>query len=171
MPWRCWFSSADRGAQGAKVCQGLEGLTFGTMGTLLSSLVALVVLVAAMAGALWTATRLGARLSGIGEFRWFDGAPAGGSLVARAGARCVGVLGPYFVCVALFFVGRLVAGNTLPTTSVKVLDGPAQEAGILTGDRIVAIDGKVIDSWDSLRATVREGGGPHHIEVERAGEK
>lgn len=124
---------------------------------------------AGMAWALHAATRVAARLFGVPDFRWFAATTASGSLARRTGVRAFGVLGPYAVCVVLFFVGRLTTGNPVPTTSVTVLDGPAQEAGMQTGDRVVSIDGKPIESWDALRATVRERGGSRRIEIERAG--
>lgn len=47
---------------------------------------------------------------------------------------------------------------------------PGAEAGLQPGDRIVAIDGAAIDSWDAVLATVRESADqPLEFTVERAG--
>lgn len=40
-----------------------------------------------------------------------------------------------------------------------VADRPAAEAGMLPGDRIVAIDGQAVESWDDMVAHIESGGG------------
>ncbi|WP_129337703.1 M50 family metallopeptidase [Cellulomonas endophytica] len=49
--------------------------------------------------------------------------------------------------------------------------GPAAEAGLRAGDRVVAFDGTPVDSWDALSALIREAGGRADVPlvVERDG--
>ncbi len=61
-----------------------------------------------------------------------------------------------------------------PTTGVEKLtaNSPAVEAGLKKGDRIVAIDGQPIRSWDDLGAAVRPSAGQQlEVTVERNGER
>ena len=48
---------------------------------------------------------------------------------------------------------------------------PGAEAGLLPGDRIVAIDGEAVESWDDVTGAVRPAAGePLSVEIERDGE-
>ncbi|NHC05728.1 RIP metalloprotease RseP [Azonexus fungiphilus] len=47
----------------------------------------------------------------------------------------------------------------LPPVIGRVMDGPAQHAGIQLGDRVVAIDGRAIASWHELVMAIRDAGG------------
>ena len=47
----------------------------------------------------------------------------------------------------------------LPPVIGRVMDGPAQHAGIQPGDRVVAIDGRAIASWHELVMAIRDAGG------------
>lgn len=72
----------------------------------------------------------------------------------------------------LFFTVIVGAGEMKPTTGVERLTekGPAVEAGIRPGDRIVAIDGQPIHSWDALGSKVRPSGGKRLlVTVDRGG--
>jgi regulator of sigma E protease len=62
----------------------------------------------------------------------------------------------------------------LTTTQVAVLpDGPAAAAGMQTGDRVVAVDGIPVSSFEELRRELQKEGTPaeRHLEVLRAGER
>jgi hypothetical protein len=129
--------------------------------------VALLVLGVAMTVSLRAATRLAARGLGVSGFRWFDAAPAPAPLARRAGMRAFGALGPFLVCVTLHFVARLVAGDEIPSLKVTIPNGPAKDAGMEHGDRIVSIDKKPVATWEELLQEVRERRGPRVIEVAR----
>jgi len=49
--------------------------------------------------------------------------------------------------------------STQPIVGPVSADSPAQRAGIATGDRVLAIDGAEVSTWDQLAATVRASGG------------
>ncbi len=69
-----------------------------------------------------------------------------------------GSLMNFMMAVILFFSVYMMIG--FPVNVVKeVLQGyPAQIAGIQAGDEVISIDGKIVDSWDSLIKAVSEAG-------------
>jgi len=66
---------------------------------------------------------------------------------------------------------RLGARPALPAVVGSLqADMPAAEAGLITGDRIVAIDGDPIQSWRQMALVIRaRPGEPLRVEIERAG--
>jgi hypothetical protein len=132
----------------------------------------LVAVVATFVLAMRGAERAVARALGLPRFRWFDvePAPAWKVLVVRAASTLV----PFGICVAIFFVVTVVRG--LPesgnSTVVNVLaDGAAHEAGMHNGDRVVAIAGAPVSTWDELRAQVARHSEPVQVTFERAGHR
>ena len=85
-----------------------------------------------------------------------------------------GVTVNLFIAFLLFFViiagqGRVADG---PSTTVArlVAGSAAMDAGIRTGDKIVAIDGVQADSWDQLKTVIEKNGGQTvTVTVERNG--
>jgi regulator of sigma E protease len=69
-------------------------------------------------------------------------------------------------------VGLQSASPTLPPVIGELLpDQPAAEAGLRAGDRVTAIDGAPIESWDALVGAVRAAPGQRLLlDVERDGE-
>ena len=74
-----------------------------------------------------------------------------------------GVTVNLFIAFVLFFVviagqGRVYDG---PNTTVErvTLDSAAHDAGIETGDKIVAVNGSKISGWDQLKSTIEHSGG------------
>ena len=126
----------------------------------------------AVLAALVTATqggaKLGARLFFVHDFRWFDSQPASAAWWRRFGVRSTSALASLFVCVALFWCGYFFAGDEVATTTVFVHAGPARDAGMMDGDRVVSIDGTKVDTWEALRQAV-QGGRERQIELERTG--
>jgi hypothetical protein len=87
----------------------------------------------------------------------------------RVVAGAAGPIASYLVC-ALFFLAAIVGlGWPRQTLDIKVSpSGPAYEAGLRDGDRVVAIDGARPDSWDAFRAMIQSSGGsPIDVQVER----
>ena len=81
----------------------------------------------------------------------------------RLATILAGVTVNLFIAFVLFFVviagqGRVYDG---PNTTVdRVLAGSsAHEAGLRTGDKIVAVDGKSVNSWDALKSVIEHNGG------------
>src|SRR6185436_12298177 len=67
----------------------------------------------------------------------------------------VGPAGAYLVCAALFTLSILFGGRAVPTLVVDVRPGPAERAGVQSGDRIVAIDEIEVHAWDEINQAVR----------------
>lgn len=78
-----------------------------------------------------------------------------------------------FAIVALSLLFSLVGRPFTPPDVGEVQpDSPAAAAGLLPEDRVVAVDGQPIDSFESLQAIVRESAGqPLAFTVERQGER
>ena len=82
---------------------------------------------------------------------------ANASLWARIVTIAAGPLTNYFFASVLIFFGLLIGGKEVPDeTSMKVLvePGPAQIAGVETGDRILEVNGSRVHNWDELRKSV-----------------
>jgi len=127
-------------------------------------------LLVGLVGAFVFGMRLGTRALRVPDFAWFDSRVASASHARRFGVRSAGVLAAYLFCSLLFTVGLLIVGRSEPTTTVKVLDGPARRAGMKDGDRVLAVDGVPVDDWEAIRRQIlRKPGIEQAIEVERTG--
>jgi regulator of sigma E protease len=87
-------------------------------------------------------------------------------------AIMVGAFAGYLICAILFFVAMVGYGREEMTLRVSVVPSePADEAGMREGDRLVALNGTRLSSFDELRLTIRESGdSPIELEVDREGE-
>lgn len=66
---------------------------------------------------------------------------------------------------------RFFRPNVPPVIGDVVKGGPAATAGLLTGDRVVAVDGQPVDLWLDFVSIVRESGGRSlHLDIRRADE-
>jgi regulator of sigma E protease len=85
--------------------------------------------------------------------------------------------GPFFnvlLAAMIFFLLFVSVGSyVLQPTVGKVGEAtPAQKAGIQAGDRIAAINGQIVDSWDDMAQVISDSkGGPLRIVLEREGER
>src|SRR5262245_42776194 len=85
--------------------------------------------------------------------------------------------GPLMNLLFAFVVYALLLGTVgMDAPSTQPLVGeiqpksPASRAGLVAGDRVLSIDGKPIESWDQLAATVRASNGqPLAVRIQRAG--
>jgi membrane-associated protease RseP (regulator of RpoE activity) len=111
------------------------------------------------------------KVPGLGVFTFYPREAAlAAPRVARLGVRAAGPLALYLYAVILVVVGLLVSGSTVGTTRVDVMEGPAREAGVRDGDRVVAVDGTpVADFGDVRRLVAARGGGPVQLRLERDG--
>jgi regulator of sigma E protease len=95
------------------------------------------------------------------------------SLAQRAGIVAAGPAMSFLVGVLLFaVVFRFMGVPANPTLTVAGVQAgyPAAAAGILPGDRIVAIDGRTLAGWDDLKRTVADSAGkPLVLTVDRGG--
>ena len=80
------------------------------------------------------------------------------SVWQRMSVIFAGPLMNFFLAVLLLAVFFSFQGQPVPSAVSGVGDviagNPAQEAGIMAGDRIVAVDGQKIDKWDELVAFI-----------------
>ena len=86
-------------------------------------------------------------------------------------ATAAGPLATYLFCALLFLVAILGFGRQARSLRVTVTpSGPAYEAGLRDGDRVVAMNGTRPASWDELRAMIQDNGDtPIDMQVERGG--
>jgi len=125
-------------------------------------------LMAAMVGVTVAAARLAAKWLDVPNFRWFDSQPAQAALWRRLGVRLASALASLALCGALFWLSYSFAGEPEPTTTVTVSAGPARDAGMQDGDRVVSVNGVAADSWDDVRKSITRGVA-NRIEIERGG--
>jgi regulator of sigma E protease len=99
---------------------------------------------------------------------------ANASLWARIVTIAAGPLTNYLFASVLIFFGLLIGGQEVgdPTSMhVQVDAGPAQDAGMLSGDRVLEVDGRPVHSWEELKKAVSSHPGePVGITIERGGE-
>jgi regulator of sigma E protease len=102
------------------------------------------------------------------------GSYANGSLWARTVTIAAGPLTNYFFASVLIFFGLLIGGKEVPDeTSMRVVveAGPAQVAGVETGDRILEVNGVHVRNWEELRKSVSAHPGEAvDLAIERGGE-
>jgi regulator of sigma E protease len=98
---------------------------------------------------------------------------ANASLWSRIVTIAAGPLTNYFFASVLIFFGLLIGGKEVPDeASMKVVveSGPAQVAGVETGDRVTSVNGSAVHNWTELRKAVSAHPGEAiDLEVERGG--
>jgi regulator of sigma E protease len=101
------------------------------------------------------------------------GSYANAPVHARISAIFAGPLANYLFASVLFFTALMVGGRPEPTTEIELMpEGVAKQAKLQDHDRVTAIDGKPIRSWDALRETVLANPGRTlKFEVERKGRR
>lgn len=89
--------------------------------------------------------------------RSLPGQPVGNrAFVSAAGPAANFVLSIFIFTMLFTFAGRTI----VPAVVGEVVDGsPAQEAGLFTGDEIVSINGRQIDSFSEIQKVVTSSGG------------
>ena len=140
-------------------------------GYLVMGVVAVSGIAVASCGAMTLAARVTARLLGVARFRWFDAHPAPAAWWKRLCIRAAATLAPFALSTLFFSVGLLANGEPKATGAVEVNAGPAREAGLLDGDRIVRVGTRDVANWDEMRSAVQALNQPANIEVERNGGK
>ncbi len=92
------------------------------------------------------------------------------SLLKRSLIVLAGPASNVLLSVVIFFAFLQISGLPIIKPEVgEVQEGmPAQEAGILPGDYIVAVDGRPVTQWDEMAELIKESGGrPLSFEVLR----
>jgi regulator of sigma E protease len=85
------------------------------------------------------------------------GSYANASLWGRIVTIAAGPLTNYFFASVLIFFGLLVGGRKVgdpASMRVEVDTGPAEAAGLITGDKIQEVNGAAVHDWDELRKSV-----------------
>ncbi len=100
---------------------------------------------------------------------------ANASLWARIVTISAGSLSNYFFASILMFFGFLLGGNQIvDETTMRVNtapEGPAAQAGVQKGDRILSVNGQSISDWDQLKKVVGGHAGEKiDLEIERGSE-
>jgi regulator of sigma E protease len=98
---------------------------------------------------------------------------ANASLLARIFAILAGPLANYLFASVLFFIVFSIGGAAQRTTKVdEVMEGAAKNAKMLPGDTIVALNGKPVSDWDSMRMQiVKSPSKPMVFDIERGKER
>ena len=79
---------------------------------------------------------------------------ANASLVGRISAIFAGPLANYLFASVLFFAALMIGGNSVPTTAVVPMEGPAKAAQMKKDDTILSVDNVAITDWDQMRALI-----------------
>ena len=77
---------------------------------------------------------------------------------------------PVFLFFGIFFFSGIQTPNPAPVLGTVLADNPAAKAGLVAGDRILAIDGKPVGTWQELVDAIRANHGnvPLQMQVARA---
>ncbi|MDF3068051.1 MAG: peptidase [Polyangiaceae bacterium] len=126
-----------------------------------------------LVGSMTLAARGVGRLVGVPGFRWFSAQRHAAEWWRLAAIRVAAAAAPWCLSAALFGAQYAFHGETAPRVGgyVTVMPGPAQDAGMVDGDRVVRIGDRPVSTWDELRAVVGQQTGPVEVEVERGGER
>ena len=96
----------------------------------------------------------------------------GRSVIERGGIVLAGPLINYAVGFTLFFIVFVVGAPVFTTKVGHVLKGyPAAEAGLLEGDRIVAVNGNGVDAWEEMTRSIQTQTDSVTLTVERASKR
>ncbi len=97
--------------------------------------------------------------------RWDAASP-----LLKVGFLIAGPLAMYVLAVVLFFIGFKLVGQDKPgePTQISVAEGkPAAKAGLRDGDKILAVDGTPIATFEELSQAVQSGDDHLLLEIER----
>jgi len=115
------------------------------------------------------------QIAGMNPFEDTDpkdkGSYANAPVLARIVTIFGGPLANYLSASVLFFFALVIGGQDLTTTSIEVMpDSPSEKATMMTGDKIVEIDGHPIAEWQEIRTHIMTRAGVNTpIVVERNG--
>jgi hypothetical protein len=110
-----------------------------------------------------------ARAVGVESFRLFDVKRPCSSVWKEVAIRIAASFAPLVFASGLFVLASLIGGEPAATTTLEVRPGPAKEAGLEDGDRILDIDGRAVADWEEILSAIRAKRATHEIVVERGG--
>ena len=93
-------------------------------------------------------------------------------IVILAGSAMNFIL-PVVLFFGIFFFAGVQTPNPAPVLGTVLADNPAANAGLMANDRIVAIDGQSIETWQEMVDAIRTNHGtvPMTMQVDRAGQE
>ena len=93
-------------------------------------------------------------------------------IVILAGSAMNFIL-PVVLFFGIFFFAGVQTPNPAPVLGTVLADNPAAQAGLMANDRILAIDGKPIETWQEMVDAIRTNHGtvPLTMQVDRAGQE
>ncbi|MEY2929306.1 MAG: hypothetical protein RL033_55 [Pseudomonadota bacterium] len=115
------------------------------------------------------------QIAGMNPFEEADpddaGSYANATLPARILTILAGPLANYLFASVLFFGALIIGGQHVPSTTVELVEGgAAAKAQMKSGDKIVGIAGKKIDTFEQMRQIILASPGrPLDVEVLREG--
>ena len=93
-------------------------------------------------------------------------------IVILAGSAMNFIL-PVVLFFGIFFFAGVQTPNPAPVLGTVLADNPAAQAGLMANDRILAIDGHPIETWQEMVDVIRTNHGtvPMTMQVDRAGQE
>ena len=93
-------------------------------------------------------------------------------IVILAGSAMNFIL-PIVLFFGIFFFAGVQTPNPAPVLGTVLADNPAAQAGLMANDRILAIDGHSIETWQEMVDVIRTNHGtvPMTMQVDRAGQE
>lgn len=104
--------------------------------------------------------------------RGYSAKPVLSRMIVIIAGSAMNLILPIFLFFGIYFFSGVVTPSTEPVLG-KVIEGEAADkAGLQDGDRIIAIDGKPVETWTDLLAAIRDKGGETlSFRVARGGEE
>ena len=104
--------------------------------------------------------------------RGYSAKPVLSRMIVIIAGSAMNLILPIFLFFGIYFFSGVATPSTEPVLG-KVIEGEAADkAGLQDGDRIIAIDGKPVETWTDLLAAIRDKGGETlSFRVARGGEE
>lgn len=112
------------------------------------------------------------KLQGSGESTARTRIPAWKEILVSVAGPLMNVVLAVVLAVVLSLVPGVKFGETPAVIDIALEGGPAEAAGIQSGDRVVSIAGRPVSTWTEMMTEIQlTGGKPSDIVVERGGEE
>lgn len=104
--------------------------------------------------------------------RGYSAKPVLSRMIVIIAGSAMNLILPIFLFFGIYFFSGVATPSTEPVLG-RVIEGEAADkAGLQDGDRIIAIDGKPVETWTDLLAAIRDKGGETlSVRVARGGEE